>query len=465
MFNRINDKFMEMFENRSFDQGFINIELDNFIKEKLLDHQHLHVYNIISCLQNNKVAIDGSDTGTGKTFTSIAIAKHLNLKPLIICPKNCISIWKNVCSLFNVKPLTITNYELIKNGKCYDHNNNIIKSNYINVDNKSFKWNLSKSKNIIVIFDEAHKCKNYNSMNGKLLLSLYNVNVKILLLSATLCDNPNNFTIYGYMIGLYDSIKKGKKWIQNIMLEQNKNRNKNINIVHKYLYSTNGSRMNFGDIKDNYPMNQISFDCFDIDHKYIPKINNYYSKIKNKYNRGTNALIKINYERQQIEKIKLPIIITLINKYLEHNKSIAIFVNYRETLLSISKYLDKKNICYSQIHGSQNSHDRENNINSFQNNENRIIICMIQTGGQSINLHDINGRYPRVSIISPSFSSTELLQSLGRIYRTGVKSPCLQIVLFCANTIEEKISSVIKEKINFLDKISNNDLLNILFNK
>ena len=85
---------------------------------------------------------------------------------------------------------------------------------------------------------------------------------------------------------------------------------------------------------------------------------------------------------------------------------------------------------------------------------------MIQTGGESISLHDIDGKHPRVSIISPSMSSIELVQVLGRIYRTGVKSPVLQKIVFCDDTYENNICQIIKNKINFLNKLTDDDLIN-----
>lgn len=457
---KINNRIMEMFNKGEFDDDFINLELDEFIKSRLFPYQHLHVFNLISCLKKNNVVIDGSNTGTGKTYTSIAVAKHFNLIPIIICPKGSINIWKEVCEYFKIKPLLITNYELLRKG-----NNGDTEKKILYLSNKEFTWKFDNPKKIIVIFDEAHKCKNYNTLNGKLLLSLKNI-CKIMLLSATLCDHPKNFKIFGYMLDFYDNLKKGKKWIENIIIEQDKNKCKNNyqNIIHKYIFPEKGSKMCILDIGENYPMNQINVNCYDVDDKNIKRINMAYNNILSEMkNNNAESLTKILVERQEIELIKVPLIINLIDKYLEHNKSIAIFVNFRKTLTNISQYLDNIGIKYSQIHGSQTIIEREKNINDFQNNSVKIILSTIQSGGQSINLHDIQGNNPRISIISPSFSSTELLQTLGRIYRVGLKSPTLQIILFYAGTVEKKISDIIKKKINFMDKITDDDLIFDIF--
>ena len=56
--------------------------------------------------------------------------------------------------------------------------------------------------------------------------------------------------------------------------------------------------------------------------------------------------------------------------------------------------------------------------------------------------------FPRVSIISPTWSAQDLIQVLGRIHRAMGKSDCLQQILFCKGTIEESVGNIIKSKIN-----------------
>ncbi len=460
---KINDRIMEMFESGDFDYDFINLELDVRVKSKLHNYQHLHVYNLVSCLKKNNVIVDGSDTGTGKTYTAIACIKQLKLTPLIICPKGTINIWKNVCKYFDVNPLSIVNYEMLKNCNTYDTNNNIIDCDFLKNINDEYIWNFNNPKNIVVIFDEAHKCKNKSTFNSQLLLSLKNI-TKCFLISATLCDNPKNFTVFGYMLDYYDNLKKGKKWVEGVIREQTMNRIKG-NILYKYIYPNKGSRMTIQDIGDNYPMNQISVDCFDLSEKDSKIIDNSYNLLNKMYkNKGSDSLVQINRERQFIELLKVPIFIDLIEKYTEHQKSIAIFVNYKETMNKIMNYLKSKKIEYCFIDGSQNIKEREDNVNNFQTNKIKIIICTIQSGGQSISLHDLSGNNPRVSIISPTFSSTDLIQTLGRIYRMGVKTPTLQIILFSTSKVERNISETIKRKIKFLDKLTDQDLFCNIFN-
>ena len=229
-YSKLHNRIEQMLKFES-DDFLVNINLKEEISKKLLNYQFLHVFNIITALRSYNCVVDGSDTGTGKTYSSIAVCKQLELTPLIICPKIIISTWNNVCNYFGVKPLGVVNYEMIKTGKYYKIQNSIVETSnpvdfsYIKIDedyNQIFKWNLPK--NTIIIFDEVHKCKNPKSKNGKLLMSTKDTNnfVKILMLSATLSDTPKSFHIFGYMLDFYKSLKQANGWISG-MLREDKN--------------------------------------------------------------------------------------------------------------------------------------------------------------------------------------------------------------------------------------------------
>lgn len=79
---------------------------------------------------------------------------------------------------------------------------------------------------------------------------------------------------------------------------------------------------------------------------------------------------------------------------------------------------------------------------------------------EGISLHDLHGR-PRISLISPNFQARTLIQALGRISRVGAVTPALQRLIYCAGTCEETICNRLKEKLLFLSKLNDNDLLEI----
>lgn len=458
------DSLIDQLFESNFD-SLIDIRIDDDIVEKLYTYQFTHVFNLMHIMKYNNVALDGSDTGTGKTYTSIALAKQLNYKPFIICPKNVITYWKNVCKYFGVDPITVTNYDLIKNGKIYDKKDNPVKK-YINVyddysDINRFKWNLPR--NTLVIFDEAHKCKNKKSLNSLLLLSLhkyiknYRNTTKIIMLSATISDKPEFFHVFGLLLGFYKNLRQANNWIKGCILEDQsmiKSSKKKLSTMCKAIYPDKGCRMSIKELGNDFPENQISVDMYDIPKNYCNDINNSIKNINNMISSNDIVISKILRERQKIELCKIPIFTDLALNYIENGHSVVIFVNFIETINILKKQLKTKCVIYGEL----NKKTINDNIDNFQNNKSKIIICMINSG-ESISLHDTNGNYPRISIISPPLSSIYLKQALGRIYRAGAKSKSLQRIILSANTLEQNLYNKLIDKIDYIDSINDSDLI------
>ena len=64
--------------------------------DKLLNYQVEHVERLAYSLTSYNRVLDASDTGTGKTYTSVAVCKIFGWKPFIICPKSVITSWLKV---------------------------------------------------------------------------------------------------------------------------------------------------------------------------------------------------------------------------------------------------------------------------------------------------------------------------------------------------------------------------------
>jgi superfamily II DNA or RNA helicase len=410
----------------------------------LLKFQDNHAECLIKALNNNNIAISTAETGTGKTYIAIYIAKLLNLKPLIICPKTIIYNWINVLNIFDINYYGISNYESFKNCKYYVQN--LIHKTQIGTKqpcpfiNKNLELNLPPDT--LLILDEAHKCKNSKTHNAKILLNIdiTKINYKILLLSATLADTLSNFKVFATLL----------KFCSNPILYDLMTKDKNFISIHKKIFPKFGGRIRIKDIP-NFPQNIIlpekilMKNAAEIQAQY-EIINAIVIDKEHKIANSNSMLEIILRARQKIEALKIPAIIDLTLDAIENKFSIVIFVNFKHTLFVLQENLQQHNHKVGIIHGDQSLIDRNNIIQDFQNNKLNIIILTTQTGGVGISLHDINGGFPRMSIISPSWSAQDLLQCLGRIHRAGGKSKSIQKIVFCANTIEEQIANVIQTK-------------------
>lgn len=479
---------------------------------KLLDHQIKHYDNIKKSIEKYSRAIDASDTGTGKTYVSIKICEDLGLIPWVICPKSVVSSWNRVIGESGVKKFYIITYDqLALSTDLVNKNAQTNEYEWVGFDSDP-KFKDNNKKKYLFIFDEAHKCKNSKTINSKILQSLSKFPVYILLLSATIIDKPLYFIPFGMVLKLYNTIQEGFDWISNVI---NKKSSNPMLPIHQKLFNQYASRMRIDDTLGVFKDNKIIFEgiqmknYWEIEKKYdkLNKIlefnkNNPKNKKKNNKNKSikqnnpnnsdnlnnsnnpnnsdnlnnsdnsdnsdnlnnsdnsnndcididtdnskskkSGGIGKIQKIRQEIELLRIDTIYELTLKYLNQGKSIAIFVNFTQTIKELSARLN----CECIIWGSQTLKERTKSINDFCSDKSRIIICNIASGSSGISLHDTLGQFPRVSIISPTWSAQDLIQVLGRIHRAMGKTDCEQLIIFCKGTIEESVGNVIKQKID-----------------
>jgi superfamily II DNA or RNA helicase len=477
-------------------------------------YQKPHLQNMLNAFQNSSGVADGSDTGTGKTITAVALCKELNLKHAIICPLAVIPSWVKWCKKFEVEPVFIANYEAFKiNGNKYGKNevhfypfkvckflgiqappNDVYTTSkqgcikyleknvrsdfkqlleaYKRVVKKPFPWAKMKEKqgfkwnipqNTIMIFDEAHKCKGPYTINCDMLIA--SKKFPTLMLSATLGKSPRDLRGIGYILGLHNLydfnkwtmglgcyVNKWDGWECDSPLEAMLN-------VNKMIFPLRGSRMKISDIPD-FPENLIIAEGYQSDIR--DNFNDQYYKLLERIdqleemgNSTTEIFAEIIRFRQRAELLKVPLFVELAKDAIENQKSVAIFVNYTETRIEIQKAFNTN----CAIYGDQSEHIREQNIQSFQHGLERVIVVNSTAGGVGVSLHDEYGNYPRESIISPTYDAVIFKQVLGRIHRAGAKSKAIQRIPYLADTIEMKICESVNKKLDNMSAFNDGDLM------
>lgn len=266
---------------------------------------------------------------------------------------------------------------------------------------------------------------------------------KIMMLSATIADKPSNFALCGYVLGLYPSISKANTW----MNKTGENFSNPMLGVHHVINNEYASGMRIKELGDLFPKNQVVANCYDMD--CAKEIQEQYKIIEDaienlkKKEVNTVGIGAVQIARMTIEMKKVPTYIELANKYLEEGNAVAIFVNFTESLKTIAKELNTACIVY----GDQTLEERDKNIADFNADKERVIVLNANSGSVGLSLHDLNGKYPRVSIISPNWSAVTILQSLGRTFRANGQTPVRQYIVYAANTVEESICENMKDKI------------------
>lgn len=432
----------------------------------LREFQIPSVAKLCAAILKNKAALDGSDTGAGKTYTAVGVARELGMGIAVVCPKAVIYSWNKVIKgHFGMKPEFVLNYESVKTGKYKEIGTwkKVSKTSTREV----FTWNIPK--NTLIIFDESHRLKGHGTQNSEIAIAAKKQGYKILCCSATNAIDPIELKTVGLITGLY----KTGKWLAFLRehgCEQGRfgwefSGDKEIlKKLHADLFLDRGVRVRREDIK-GFPDSEVIAEAYNIDEKSEKDLKEVYEEMekelkylqaqcKNTKEYQVNSMVIMLRARQRAELIKVPLFVEMAEDALEDGMSVVIFVNFSETVRALSKRLNTNCVVW----GENKIGERETHILDFQDDKKRVIIVNIKAGGAGLSLHDLNGNYPRLSLISPTPSAVDLRQALGRVWRDGGKTKSLQKIIFAANTVEEEVCEKVKMKLSALDTINDGDV-------
>ena len=353
---------------------------DEEITKKLLSYQVAHVFQLMECLKIRNRVLDASDTGTGKTYCAIALCALLKLTPLIVCPKSVITNWTSVAKEFRIKCLGISNYEMLKNGNYYTENYEKVKCPYMDIEGKietekdlvkededfiniNVKQDIEKPikkikkeqvkfrepkkieykfylpSDCLVIFDEAHRCKNWASKTSEMLLAINKSQCKIMMLSATLTDKIDCFKPFGVVLDFYKTLEGYKPWIRAkeiigaVKYRTYSEEKKRLDIIHSAIFPQYGSRLKISELGNLFPSNNITSNAYYLEnHEEIDKLYkeiNYEMKLLKDREKITRMpLAEFILIRMRIEMLKVTLFMDLAQEGIDSNYSVVIFVNY-----------------------------------------------------------------------------------------------------------------------------------------
>lgn len=425
------------------------------------------VSKLVASIQKWGAGVDGSDVGVGKTFVACAVARELNMDILVVCPKAVKESWRRIIkNHFKMwgKCIGIVNYESLRVGKTDSLIASYIKRR--DTRRKEFVWKIPK--NTLIIWDEAQKLKNAKTKNSETCLAALKAGYKMLFCSATMATNPLELRTVGQGIKLFKNTHQYYDWVYKHGVIKGRfgleftGDKKALKKLHEDIFVNRGVRLS-RDTIPNFPVSQIDAECYEVDKADQDKINAAYDEMRLellkieklvKKDQQSCEMVAILRARQKIEMFKVPLLIEMTEEGIESGMSVVIFCNFTETINALSDRLNTKCI----VNGIVSDKNREQAIDDFQADNERIILVNIAAGGAGLSLHDLNGNYPRLSLISPSYSAVLMRQSTGRVWRDGAKTKSIQKVVFVANTVEEQVCKIVNKKLENLDLLNDGDL-------
>lgn len=431
-------------------------------------------------LRNGRVFLSACHTGSGKTVMALQTTKDLGLPTLVLCPKIAISQWKDTAQRMGVANLlgVINTENLItsKKNRFYHHETG---------------WtDVIPAGPALLIVDEVHrscsgiykKPRGHEGRGNKSVLMVARwVNRstpghKVLLMSATPADSPLKMQLIGYLMGMHqfyaDSFYGWCRTHGCRFAEKNRSGTMALEFTKNKREATDvmlGLRREMGDRflsvtpKDipGFPEETVETVLVDLakaDHDMLVKAYEEMPRNIREIRPGTDEMVKLLRLRQQAEFAKAEAIAQMAVEAVEDGCSVFVCLNFTDARRRVENYLSEHAVAFSNIYGGQPDRERQAGIDAFQDNRVHVMVGMSSACGVALSLHDVKHERPRVSLISPGWSSSELKQALGRIRRVGGTTATQKIVL-AAGSAEERVARAVRRKVENLDALVDGDLM------
>ena len=443
----------------------------------LRDYQVPHAIRIAEALNQPgfPCAWDKSDTGTGKTYAACALVRHYKVPTTVVCPKSLMPTWERVAKFMGVPDgmLVPLNYESIRTGRTHMGEWAMLPRGSSQM--KYFKWH----KNIqLLIFDEFQRCRGHNTLNHQIAIGAKLSGVPTIGLSATFGESPMDLRALGYLSGWFDYYDF-YRWVQNhncvkpfgsnkwLFVEKNNKSTLDVMAELRAKLMGRGSGISIADLGDKFPKNVIAPELYRI--KDASKVSRLYGEVSEVYGKlqqrragdkdpehGLTATLR---ERQEIELLKVPLMVEMLESEISQGRSAVVFCNFLFTIEALSKKL--KHYDPAIITGAggwdydilrRTGENTDVAVDRFQRNRTYLALAQSDIGGVGLGFHDLYER-PRTSIINPHWSAMVFCQILGRIHRDGALSPALQKFPLIEGTIEERVYEALVRKRSHLQTL------------
>jgi len=429
-------------------------------------------------LERKRFALDGSETGVGKTFTAIAAALEFDKPPVaVICRAKAKTKWTEALALFGITPVFVMSWDKARD--CSEW--------FLPIKNKKGKlmtFNLRLQEPTLLVIDEIHAGGAVKSQNAELVIAARRCpNAYVLGLSGTVADTPLKMRAVGFCTGLHSLGEDFWLWCRKNgcgkspfggMYFRKRDRERVLGNLNQKLFAGAdpwGIRLHKKDlvVAGQFPDCETFVELWDIPFKMpgwlIPAMDEIRMEEITDEDRHQGEVpsgVTAIRERQRAELAKVPALMDEIEDLLEEGECPVVFVQFVRTLQTImaraEKIMGKVQTDYSVIAGPWCKRKADVEMERFQTGKTRLCLCQTDAASESIDLHDTDGSRPRHVIIFPTYKAVTLIQVHGRTVRSGGKSPVVQRLVYAAGGIEEKISRVIEGRLQNLSVVMDGEL-------
>jgi len=429
-------------------------------------------------LSERGFALDASDTGIGKTFTAIATALEFEdpdqqtPRIAVICRARAVTKWNDALAMFGISPEFVMSWEKARGGR---------NTHFIPIRNRLGRiraFHMFCPFPTILIIDEIHAGGGIKSLNAELVIAARRCpNALVLGLSATPADSPLKMRALGFCTGMHQLDNDFWNWCRRNgcvrspfggLYFRKGDRDRVLGDIHRRLFDGPdrwGIRLRKKDLFEagQFPEAQTTVELWDLSEStpswltpWLEQIDEDEQADVERHDGNPSPGILAIRDRQRNELFKVPALIEEIEERVEEGEWVTVFVQFTRTIQAISERLG--GIDHRILDGKRSRRDQESAVHDFQSGLVRVLVCQVDAGSESIDLHDTHGDRPRHVIVFPTYKAVTLIQVLGRAVRSGAKSPVVQRIVYSSTGVESKIARAVERRLENLSLLTDGEL-------
>lgn len=414
--------------------------------------------------------------GLGKTLQAIGAVYIANSYPcLVICPASLKINWQREWKKFTGKDAIILNddnkytwHRFYEMGMCdvFITNYESLKKYFVDgikegkFTMRSIQFNPLVKLFKSVVIDESHRCKTGKTQQSKFCEGIAKGKEYVLLLTGTPVVNNNTDLIAQLRImGRLEDFGGYQSFTNTFCQGQKKS--SNLKRLNWMLWNTCFFRREKQKVLADLPDKMRQVMTCEISNRneyiraekdFITYLREYKNATDEKIERAKRGEIMVRMQllRQISARGKVADVKEFVSDIMEQGEKLILFVWHKEILIEMKKHFPNA----VSVTGDENSFQKQQAIDSFQNNpDTKLIICNYKSAGVGLTLTASS----RVAFIEFPWTFADCEQAEDRAHRIGQKNSVNCYYFLGKNTIDEYSWKIIQTKKDISDGVTGTD--------